>query len=196
MSQGQLLATSQSIVRLNLGFNDITADGCDTLARGLLTNTSLTALNLSYNPIGDEGCFGLSAWIKSSAVIREFHVDHCRISDDGIGALVDALAATPSPVASLDLGGNRFGTEAVLEIWSLVPALPHLEHLAVRACDIRPAEIAELAPLLPQASSLRTLGLQPLKASITLTDFSQTSEATRLPTEARLFSPSKSPAPA
>ena len=156
--QGQLLASSHSIARLNLAFNDITAAGCDTLARSLLTNTSLTALNLSYNPIGDEGCYGLSEWIKGSSVIREFHVDHCRISDDGIGALVDALSVTASPIASLDLGGNRFGTEAVLGIWSLVPVLPQLEYLAVRACDIRPAEVAELAPLLPHASSLRTLG--------------------------------------
>ncbi|CAF4318322.1 unnamed protein product, partial [Rotaria magnacalcarata] len=44
-----------TLTTLNLGYNDINAEGAQYLADALRNNTTLTTLNLGYNDINAEG---------------------------------------------------------------------------------------------------------------------------------------------
>ena len=54
---------------------------------------------------------------------------------------------------------NRFGTESVQAIATLVRLVPTLRSLSLRACDIRPSECADIAAALAENTAVTHLGV-------------------------------------
>jgi Ran GTPase-activating protein (RanGAP) involved in mRNA processing and transport len=82
-----------SLQKLDLGSNNIGAEGAASLADALKANTSLQILDLRYNVIGASGAAGAA----------------------GAAALADALKANTS-LQTLYLGVNNIGTEGAAAI--------------------------------------------------------------------------------
>lgn len=102
------------LATLNLGGNDLSADGAGLIFSALQHTPLLTALNVSSAP-GDEAATRLAAALHHVPLLTSLDAGSCQISDRGAEALGRALPAVPRLV-SLDLGNNSvgLGAEALL----------------------------------------------------------------------------------
>eukprot|EP00042_Codosiga_hollandica_P036109 m.272935 g.272935 ORF g.272935 m.272935 type:complete len:580 (-) comp54810_c0_seq3:389-2128(-) len=159
---GTFLAKDKHLKELNVSFNRITGPGCESLAKGLLLNTTLQKLSLIYNTIDDAGAEALAKVLRSSSVLEELLLYKCSISDSGIGALTEAILDNSHAVAltTLDVGNNRFGSESLAALSSLISGIGTLRSLSLRGCDIRPVDLEEMCVHLRDNDSLKSLDLR------------------------------------
>ncbi|OHS93099.1 hypothetical protein TRFO_40602 [Tritrichomonas foetus] len=90
----QLIVQSDSITRIDLSANQITADGIKALQDALVQSQSLTHVSFSQNDLGDEGCMQVILALRVNRTIT-----HVNLSDTGmshnaltvIGALIGQI---------------------------------------------------------------------------------------------------------
>ncbi len=81
----------QSLVSLDLSFNQIGFEGLESLMRTIVHSTTLKSLALNYNPLGDEGATILGDALKSNRSLTELRIYNCDIGVSGLNALAQGL---------------------------------------------------------------------------------------------------------
>jgi internalin A len=124
--EARALATLTKLTTLNLGRNQIGAEG----ARALSALTKLTSLNLDDNQIGAEGARALASLTK----LTSLSLFESLIGDEGARAL-----ATLTKLTTLNLGRNQIGDEgaralaALTKLTTLNLSLNHIRDEGARA---------------------------------------------------------------
>ncbi|WP_341789287.1 hypothetical protein [Rickettsia endosymbiont of Polydrusus tereticollis] len=76
---------------LDLGHNQIEAEGAKVLADALKTNSSIASLDIGWNQIGDEGIRVFADALKINNSITLLDIGYSKIGDEGARLLADAL---------------------------------------------------------------------------------------------------------
>ena len=99
----------RELKRLNLEYNNITAEGVEHLATALThTNCKLNSLNLEYNNITDEGVKHLStALTHTNCKLNSLNLAANNITDEAIKHLATALTHTNCTLKRLNLEYNN-----------------------------------------------------------------------------------------
>ena len=139
-----------------LAHNNLSSAGIVELARGLAATTSLLELDLTYVPVDDEGAAALADAVAEHASLRVLKLYKCQIGDDGVRELMATLGDSNRTVTTLDLGANRFGSDAVASIAHAVSANT-VEELGLVGNDLRGSDAEVIAAALVDNTALRRL---------------------------------------
>ena len=94
MTLATALQTNSSLIKLNLGYNQIGPEGAQALATALEHNLSLTELGLGDNQIGSEGAQALASALQTnSSLIKLYLVCNGIRAADALAAIDNALLA-------------------------------------------------------------------------------------------------------
>lgn len=111
---------------------EVTPDGCWALADALMmgANTSLLSLQLDINPsLGDAGALQLCEGLRSNSSLTKLQLSYCEVGADGAAALAEVLSMPTCALKSLDVSGNRLGSEGMLSLVSGLASNTKLEEL-------------------------------------------------------------------
>ncbi|GAA3252784.1 gala protein [Dactylosporangium siamense] len=106
------LPDGHRVETLYLGCNAIDAAGAAPLFERLAADDRVRALWLKRNPLGDEGVAALAETLRRNTTIDTVDLVNTGLTTAGLETLVDALAARPTPVTRVFLGGNGLGPSA------------------------------------------------------------------------------------
>ena len=129
------LALLPNLVGLDLRDSGIGPGGCKSISVALASSRSLISLNLANNSIGDEGAMLIAnPLIKESTTLRQLILTENNIGPTGAQAIRQALLGGAT-LYQLDLKGNPIGCDTVdLFISSRFPQMTHLhvsgQHMA------------------------------------------------------------------
>ena len=107
-------------------------EGCWALGDALMlgANTSLQTLSLDINPgIADAGTMQLCEGLRSNPTLTKLQLSYCEVAADGAAALAEVLSMPTCALKSLDLSGNRLGSEGLASLASGLAANTSLEEL-------------------------------------------------------------------
>eukprot|EP00668_Euglena_longa_P007072 GGOE01008445.1.p1 GENE.GGOE01008445.1~~GGOE01008445.1.p1 ORF type:complete len:860 (+),score=127.55 GGOE01008445.1:129-2708(+) len=105
------LLNLQTLTRLKLGDNTISASGARYIAEGLKNQNSLIQLHLGGNNIGDEGLIALVEALQSNSTLTSLGIRDNGIGALGIKALVQLLCQDDCVLSEVQLKGNAIGDE-------------------------------------------------------------------------------------
>jgi Ran GTPase-activating protein (RanGAP) involved in mRNA processing and transport len=121
------LAGNQSLIHLELAWNDLSPYGMEALALGLQDNSCLQILDLRDNRAGNEGALALAmALTKKNRALQKLLLARNEIEDEGATSFVKMLEQNPSVV--LDLAGNEISFRIKTRL---------RKHLLVAECDLK-----------------------------------------------------------
>ncbi|MCK4608515.1 MAG: hypothetical protein KAT71_03460, partial [Gammaproteobacteria bacterium] len=102
------------VTRINLGFNQISAEGATAMADAFATgNVTLTSAVLAGNPITDAGLSELAATLAQTHLLK-LDLSGCGITAEGALAFADALPT--SSIQSVKLDSNQIADAGALEL--------------------------------------------------------------------------------
>jgi Ran GTPase-activating protein (RanGAP) involved in mRNA processing and transport len=106
------LPDGHRVETLYLGCNAIDAAGAAPLFERLAADDRVRALWLKRNPLGDEGVTALAETLRRNTTIDTVDLVNTGLTVKSLRVLVAALAARPTPVTRVFLGGNGLGPDA------------------------------------------------------------------------------------
>ena len=111
---GPALKTCAALTNLDLGGNNIGAEGIHLLLDNIKGNSALMTLELGYNPFGPEGAKYLTDALKFDLKISVLKLGWCKIGGgDGAKAIADLIMYNDS-LSELDLRGNNLGNDGAI----------------------------------------------------------------------------------
>jgi len=109
MIMGNMLKYNGTIQDLQLGYDNLGAQGATTLAEGIKECQSLNKLVLNNNSIGNAGAAAILEALKGSKM-KELWLSFNSIDDEGMKTLAPLLPGLPN-LADLRLGANKIGED-------------------------------------------------------------------------------------
>jgi hypothetical protein len=97
-----------SLIRLNLGQNNIGDMSAKLLAASIITQSTLVQLHLYRNEIGGEGAEALSTALENLPLLKDIALDQNQLGEVGATAVAKALWRLTS-LHSLNLAKNQIG---------------------------------------------------------------------------------------
>jgi len=101
----------QTLTRLKLGDNNISAEGASYIAQGLSNQRSLIQLHLGGNKIGDQGLVSIVEALRINSTLTSLGIRDNSVGPKGIQALVDLLCFDGCVLSEVQLKGNAIGDE-------------------------------------------------------------------------------------
>jgi len=112
-----------TVASLNLGHNDLKAEGAKSLAEALTVNTALTSLDAGWNSITGEGAEQLAKAVLEHTTLKDF----CSIPLTNLRS---------DSVTELDLTNNGFGVPGAIVLAALLPEATALTFLNLANNDL------------------------------------------------------------
>lgn len=155
-----LLDAQCHLERLQLEYCNLTAAGCEALARVLRVKPDFKELVVSNNTIGEAGtrelCRGLA---ESSCQLETLKLDSCGLTSANCKDLCGLVASKVS-LSELDLGFNKLGDAGIAELCpGLLSPGSQLKTLWLWECDITSRGCRDICRLLGAKESLKELSL-------------------------------------
>jgi len=164
---GKVVDASKRITSLDLSRNDLGDTGAKTIADYLDGCQALVELKLRRNGIGDDGGEALSGVLMQVTTLRQLDVADNKLSVSSIAALLRGATASRG-LRRLIFDGNLpwppvEGHEAMLSLvtdqFSGHTAVPTLDSLSLRQCQLHSGGAAKLFDAMCSNSSLRSLSV-------------------------------------
>jgi len=128
------MTVNKGLRAIELGFNDVSAQGIETLCGSLLNYTSLMYLHLDNNTMGCHGAYHL-ANVLHTTKIHLLDVGFNKIDRDGIRALMAAVGTNKS-LAVLVLSGNKLVMESAQAVADALEKNEALKELYMDHTDL------------------------------------------------------------
>lgn len=132
------LASNATLVRLDLTYCNISANGARSLLSGLLRNTTLRTLVLDDNP-GVAGAVGdIATWLATNPSLKTLSLSNVGMRNESLAKLGTALSINRR-LRSLDLSRhvNLFGDLTLLEFSQTVRGNSTLAEIRFEGCRFR-----------------------------------------------------------
>jgi Ran GTPase-activating protein (RanGAP) involved in mRNA processing and transport len=100
---------------LNLGRNNISPEGLDSLFAGLLKKTSIKSLDLSSNNLKDDDAKTIANFLNKYFGLASLNLGGNDLSSQGILAILNALSHNKTAI-DLDLAGNTLDAKGLKNI--------------------------------------------------------------------------------
>jgi len=107
-----------NIANVNLGYNNLTAEGVELFAAFLRTNTTIQTVVLAHNKMRDEGALSLANHLAENMSVRSLDINTCRITDAGAVHIGLMLANQPN-ITQLNFSKNpitELGVDGLSEL--------------------------------------------------------------------------------
>jgi Ran GTPase-activating protein (RanGAP) involved in mRNA processing and transport len=112
------LKVNDTLVTINLSFNDIGAEGALVIA-GVLAltnvNTTLSTINLGCNGIGDKGAYAIAETLKTNHTLTNVNLHNNNVGAEGAIAIAQALHVNRT-LKAINLNSNAIGDEGAITI--------------------------------------------------------------------------------
>ncbi|CAG8507269.1 9150_t:CDS:2, partial [Paraglomus brasilianum] len=181
----EVIASSETIVTLNLQGSEIEKVGAVLLSKALRNNTTVQSLNLTENEIGDQGIEFICKCLEVNKTLRHLDLSGNMITDKGaellsralevnftlesldlswnhirskgMETLSTALSGPQSNLQNLDLSHNDFGYKGVEYLATSLETNKSLINLNINHCKLGNKGIESLAKALEKNTSLQKL---------------------------------------
>lgn len=100
-----LVKSFDTLIKLNLSYNDISDTGVIELANALTNNKSINIIDLSNNNIGDKGVTEFGSALEKNKSLTTINLCNNEITNIGAKYLVNSLEKNTN-ITSMDLCGN------------------------------------------------------------------------------------------
>ena len=127
------IAQSKTLIHVDLGSNDITADGANYFFESILNNQYLTSFSLANvdglhrNRIGVAGWKGLSTLLKTNKIISMIDISDNSIGNEGIRNMLKDIDPSQSEIAYINLSNNELSQGWIDELSSLLKSKSFFE---------------------------------------------------------------------
>lgn len=142
---------------LDLGWNDIGAEGADSLAEILKTNRSIKRLYLQNNSIGTDGLKPLAAAVETNSALEILDIGFNQVTESNLGALTIMLEECR--LIELNLSDNVIGPDGARRIAQAMDLNVSINSLNLQNTSIGSTGSAAIANLLMNNRTLRQLNL-------------------------------------
>mmetsp|Transcript_7889 Transcript_7889/g.15665 ORF Transcript_7889/g.15665 Transcript_7889/m.15665 type:complete len:394 (-) Transcript_7889:45-1226(-) len=142
---------------LDLGWNDIGAEGADSLAEILKTNRSIKRLYLQNNSIGTDGLKPLAAAVETNSTLEILDIGFNQVTESNLGALTIMLEECR--LIELNLSDNVIGPDGARRIAQAMDLNVSINSLNLQNTSIGSTGSAAIANLLMNNRTLRQLNL-------------------------------------
>lgn len=156
------LKSGQSIQKIDLRHQNITAADLEKLVGLIKHHATLKILDLSYSNFGAKAVQYLAELLKANQALTALHVSGNGIDDKGVQSLCEALMHHKT-LTTLTLGLNRISNEGAQYVGKLLKVNRVLESLDFSEHDIDDTGIQYITEALKVNSTLRHLRLFELK---------------------------------
>jgi len=129
--RGALELKTSKISVLKLSDCGFTHAGLTQLAQAA-TKSCLRTLDLSWHCLKDSGEL-VASIVEGSPVLEELILTCCELEPDDVGALAEELPYTG--IKTLQLGGNRFGSDGLEQLCEHLAASP-VDELGIEGCGL------------------------------------------------------------
>jgi len=147
--------SNPNIARVNLGDNNLGAEGVSALMEAMVASSGVSELVLSGNNLS--GCINIVAdAIAAGQTLRVLDVSSSKVGDDGVSLLAEAVRESES-LQSLALDQNSISDTGFSALCSTLDSNTSLKSLSVQWNGIK--SMAPMASLLQSNSSLLALDL-------------------------------------
>ncbi|XP_062394323.1 protein NLRC5-like [Sardina pilchardus] len=146
---------------LRLATCNLSEKSCGTVAAVLQSPNSLVELDLSFNDLRDSGVQLLSEGLcNPHSKLQTLRLCNCGISDEGHVCLALTLMLNPSCVKELDVSNNHPG-ESAQKLLSATLEDPHrkVETIQLNQCHLSKASCKMIASVLQRTTTLRKLDM-------------------------------------
>lgn len=164
MALAEGLKANNSLISLNLAFNNIGPKGTVALADALKVNTSLSSLNLNANNIGSEGALALADALKTNISLTSLSMSYIvtkqkkSVAPKDFSTLAEVLK-TKNYLVSLDFSSNNLGIEGTKALADVLMVNPSLAVLKLNTNNMGDEGVRILADTLKNNTSLTDLSL-------------------------------------
>ena len=154
----EALARNRTLTELDLRFNNIGDAGAGALVEALAGNTTLTTLILWGNHIGDEGASALAAALDGNTTLTTLYLGDNNIGDDGARAIAKTLAGNTT-LTELYLWRNYIGDAGVSALAAALAGNTTITHLNLWNNNIGDEGVRALADALAENTTITHLEL-------------------------------------
>ncbi|XP_078676218.1 uncharacterized protein LOC144913403 isoform X1 [Branchiostoma floridae x Branchiostoma belcheri] len=116
---GNAIAANDSMVQLDLSWNQLRGKGALAICNGLKLNTTLKCLDVSWNGFADEGALGFAEALKFNNVLTSLDITNNRITYQGAAYLAKGVAENDT-LKSLRVGKNPVMMKGALQLLDAV----------------------------------------------------------------------------
>ena len=133
----ELLASSEYIEVLGIGFNNLTSNSIQLIFDGLSHNTSLETLNMIESNFSSENTLHLASVLRVNTKLMELSIGGCNIQSNDSVHLAKALEEnTTTQLQTLELSSNSVGTEGAVAFTDMLALNKSLTSLYMDSCSI------------------------------------------------------------
>ena len=151
-----MLATNQSLTKLNISGCSIQGEGAIHLAKAMEGNCTLREFNISDNPIGSEGAIAFADMLSTNKTLAKLDMSGCSIQGGAV-CLAKAMEKN-STVSDLVMNYNPLGSEDAAAFASMLKRNQCLKILKLWLYD-GSENALELIESLKHNTTLQELGL-------------------------------------
>eukprot|EP00775_Hariotina_reticulata_P006370 gene6370-6602_t len=135
---GDLLECSHTLRELNLGWNQIKADGVKGLAHGLSANATLISLTLCWNGLESGGGGAIGNMLAANMGLKHLDLSHCRLGPEACLLMAEGLKGNVV-LEVLLLSGNDIGEDGARHLMIALAANSSLQYLGLNGSNMTSA---------------------------------------------------------
>ena len=111
-----ILRKNNTVTKLNLSQNRITANGAKSISKCINCNSALKEIDVSKNKISNFGLIKMAAAMKRNKTLQSLNVSFNNISDDGAIAISECLKNSNNILQALNLSHNKISDDGAVAI--------------------------------------------------------------------------------
>ena len=114
-SISKCIECNKSLKEIDVSKNKISNFGLTEIAIAMKKNKTLQSLNVSFNNISDDGAVAISECLENNNTLQEFNISNNRITNNGAIAIIKCLKNNYM-LQALDLSHNKISDEGIINI--------------------------------------------------------------------------------
>ena len=154
----ELLSSSRSFKKLNIGHNDLPPEAVELIISGLHHSTTLKRLVMWGSHFSLQNTISLASVLKTNHTLVDLNLTTCNIDSDGACQLASAMCANDT-LRIVDLWGNLIGVKGATAFAEMLKTNHTLVELSLGKCNIASDGARQLASALCTNDTLQELDL-------------------------------------
>mmetsp|Transcript_57628 Transcript_57628/g.182535 ORF Transcript_57628/g.182535 Transcript_57628/m.182535 type:complete len:511 (+) Transcript_57628:124-1656(+) len=146
---GQMLAAQGELLYLNLGDTGLMDEGVAAVLNGVAASgAKLEVLEMGSNEITAEGAQGVAMFLAQQPKLTKLNLRENELGDRGVLMILKGLAHSKAPIQHLDLSENQLRRVGALAVASYAAGLGSIDHVGLNGNALSEDGVEEVAAAL------------------------------------------------